>query len=60
MPACNVVSPCARVFSGSLASRPAYRICGLMVADEALKPTARLPLWSMAALPIQRQVLSGW
>ena len=31
-----------------------------MLDVEALKPTARSPEASMAALPIQRQVLSGW
>ena len=32
----------------------------MMVALEALKPTARSPEPSIAALPIQRQVVSGW
>jgi hypothetical protein len=31
-----------------------------MLDEEALKPIARLPCASMAALPIHRQVLSGW
>src|SRR5215212_6035645 len=31
-----------------------------MVLLDALKPSARLPCVSMAALPIQRQVVSGW
>src|SRR5690348_13411814 len=31
-----------------------------MLELEALKPTARSPLPSIAALPIQRQVVSGW
>jgi hypothetical protein len=31
-----------------------------MLALEALKPTARLPCWSCAALAIQRQSVSGW
>ena len=34
--------------------------CGLIVELEALKPMARLPWPSIAALPIQRQVVSGW
>jgi hypothetical protein len=32
----------------------------LIVALEALKPIAMSPFWSIAALPIQRQVVSGW
>jgi hypothetical protein len=31
-----------------------------MLPLEALKPTARLPWPSIAALPIQRHVVSGW
>jgi len=31
-----------------------------MLALEALKPRARSPALSMAALPIQRHVESGW
>src|SRR3954452_1969993 len=31
-----------------------------MADEEALNPTARSPSASIAALPIQRQVLSGW
>ena len=33
---------------------------GLIVELEALNPIARLPWKSIAALPIQRQVVSGW
>jgi hypothetical protein len=32
----------------------------LSVELEALKPSARSPSLSIAALPIQRQVVSGW
>jgi hypothetical protein len=31
-----------------------------MLLLEALKPSARFPWPSIATLPIQRQVLSGW
>jgi hypothetical protein len=59
VPAKSVVSPCASVPAGSPASRPAYRISGWMVALDALNPRARFPWLSIAALPIQRQVVSG-
>jgi hypothetical protein len=31
-----------------------------MLGDEALKPMTRSPALSIAADPIQRQVVSGW
>ncbi len=35
------------------------RIPGLMLPLETLYPTAMLPTWSMAALPIHRKLASG-
>src|SRR2546430_4210372 len=56
----SVASPWPRVPAASLGTRPAYRISGLIDADDALKPSAMSPAPSIAALPIQRQVESGW
>src|SRR5262249_17900182 len=48
-----------RVPNGSEGARPVKRIAGLIAVEETLYPTAILPTWSMAALPIQRKLLSG-
>src|SRR4051812_338276 len=49
-----VVSPCDSWFSGSVDSRPAYRMSGAVLALAALYPRAMFPLLSTARAPIQR------
>lgn len=47
------------MLAGSVAKRPVNAIDGKLVLLDLLYPIAMSPLWSMATLPIQRNVLSG-
>jgi hypothetical protein len=55
----TVPSPWVIVPAASPASRPVYRLAGFSVLEDVENPSAMLPDWSIAALPIQRNDASG-